>query len=79
MAFTSDENTAPFLLVQAEAHLIGKDAPRNCRVVQVTDHTHAYVQINWERLLASVVCCVSAALTMQIKSKDFRARKRYAY
>ena len=73
MAFMSDKNTAPFLLVHAEARSFGKYTLEVvAKVVRVANRTCSYTQINWEKLLATVSHYNSASLSMQLESRFLR-------
>ena len=73
MAFMSDKNTTPLLLVQAEVRSFGKDTLEVVAIGWlgwlIVHHTRNYMQINREKLFATAACYVSATLSMQLKCK----------
>ena len=42
----------------------------------MADCTCPYIQIYWEKLLATAACFISAALLMQLKLKDFDVQEQ---
>ena len=68
----SDKDTAPFFKFKLRhAHLVNTYVLEVVvKVAQVADCTRSYTQMNWEKLFATA----SAALSIQLKSKDSCAR-----